>query len=799
MDQSQKPPLVFNVVDYGAVGNGVVDDTAAIRRAAAALQAAGGGTIFFPPLVYNIFQSTTGTLCAFSGLTGVKCLGYGATLQVYLLKVITASEGYLFQFSGCNNITVDGFTTNGPTLDVSQTVVKGYQFVNCSAGCRNISMPNNRVVNAILGFQSEKQLADPDADRTQNIHIGVMDVVNCWYGVTGIYSGDFMRVDCLRTDTIHRSCLIYGASNLDLTIYSKDPIGSSDANLLAEGGVAMTDVRLNYYSSTDTTASLVSPKVKIGFGNQTPSLMRNIFINLNVEYAASGDTGGSALFIVKLTNAGAPDVVDRGHHMQNLVISGTIDGSPSYNDGGLIVMDTLSVWGTGDYFSNIALENLRIEAASGPDAVALTLGNCIDQILVKNVYSNGPLAIRNGATGDLRLPFVATTLLENVQCTNRWAYDGAYLPIDNIRATTTPDTVRAGWTWHSITNTGIGGDMIWQLPAAVVGLEYLFQRTDAYILAVDPNGSEVIRGSGAGVAVSLTNAGDFLHLKCYITGIWEILSAQGIYAPIASPTFTGTLTTGTGAISLRGDVTVAASKTLTVGDGTQNAQININSLGTPNHDRLIAFQSGGLNRWLVRATQDETGADAGSNFFIQAKTDAGGTIDSPVTIIRAAAGAITLARPTTLSALATFSAGLTFGGSTLANYVAATTWTPTLIGSGTAGTPTYAAQLGRYTRIGSMVMASAYISITAKTAIAGDIRVGGLPIAIGASEFCSAAIGAFAGFTFAAGRTQLAAYNGGGVSYLALTVSGSGVAPINVTDADIAAATSIFLTICYEV
>ena len=41
---------VFNVVKYGAVGDGVTKDTAAVDRAVAAVKAAGAGTVYFPPL-----------------------------------------------------------------------------------------------------------------------------------------------------------------------------------------------------------------------------------------------------------------------------------------------------------------------------------------------------------------------------------------------------------------------------------------------------------------------------------------------------------------------------------------------------------------------------------------------------------------------------------------------------------------------------------------------------------------------------------------------------------------------------
>ena len=54
------------------------------------------------------------------------------------------------------------------------------------------------------------------------------------------------------------------------------------------------------------------------------------------------------------------------------------------------------------------------------------------------------------------------------------------------------------------------------------------------------------------------------------------------------------------------------------------------------------------------------------------------------------------------------------------------TWTPTIEGTGTAGTATYAARNGRYTRIGRQVFVEAYISWSGGTG-AGSLIVNGLP------------------------------------------------------------------------
>ena len=48
----------YSVMEYGAVGNGIADDTAAVQAAIDACALAGGGVVYFPPGTYAVTQIT---------------------------------------------------------------------------------------------------------------------------------------------------------------------------------------------------------------------------------------------------------------------------------------------------------------------------------------------------------------------------------------------------------------------------------------------------------------------------------------------------------------------------------------------------------------------------------------------------------------------------------------------------------------------------------------------------------------------------------------------------------------------
>jgi hypothetical protein len=87
-----------------------------------------------------------------------------------------------------------------------------------------------------------------------------------------------------------------------------------------------------------------------------------------------------------------------------------------------------------------------------------------------------------------------------------------------------------------------------------------------------------------------------------------------------------------------------------------NTRLEISAASGVNRD--INGCTAGSRRWILRlgTSTAESGSDAGSDFHLIARTDTDGTIDTPLTIARAASGVVTFNRPITLS---TTSSGLT--------------------------------------------------------------------------------------------------------------------------------------------
>ena len=114
---------------------------------------------------------------------------------------------------------------------------------------------------------------------------------------------------------------------------------------------------------------------------------------------------------------------------------------------------------------------------------------------------------------------------------------------------------------------------------------------------------------------------------------------------------TGVLSTTNATVNLAQSTTSAA---VLVGTGTGSSSSSVHIQGAAGQLRQLTLRSGSEIRWNLYANNDaEGGANAGSTLYLSAYDDDGVAIDNPLSISRAAAGAITFAsdRPVTLGSI----------------------------------------------------------------------------------------------------------------------------------------------------
>ncbi len=130
----------------------------------------------------------------------------------------------------------------------------------------------------------------------------------------------------------------------------------------------------------------------------------------------------------------------------------------------------------------------------------------------------------------------------------------------------------------------------------------------------------------------------------------------------------------------------AVAQTMVVGSGGATSPLVVVN-GAAGTNREFRFQTAGVNRWRFGVENTaESGSDTGSTFIVRALSDAGALIDSPITILRAAGGAITIARPVTITGAATLSSTLAVTGGDITSSRSSNGATLIAIGNTSAGT-----------------------------------------------------------------------------------------------------------------
>jgi hypothetical protein len=168
----QKFQSYVDVKDFGALGNGVQDDTVYIQNALNSVSATNGGRILIPDGVFNItnpLSVKSNTVIEFVGTVKVTAMPIGGFETAFITDSVNPADNVQFinpQIDGNNVVPTSGIMIRYGATNVR---VYGGHIRNCA---------NNSLTPGGRGFNIE---GGPD---TQNLTISGTNVTGCWNGVS---------------------------------------------------------------------------------------------------------------------------------------------------------------------------------------------------------------------------------------------------------------------------------------------------------------------------------------------------------------------------------------------------------------------------------------------------------------------------------------------------------------------------------------------------------------------------------------------------------------------------------------
>lgn len=195
------PPGTFNVMDFGAVGDGIANDRAAIQAAVDAAAQAGGGIVYLPEGVYGIGDS--GLNKTYSGIQladGVTLKGAG--MGVSVLKVL---DGTNISITGVvrtpfntptTHVTMEDFTIDGNRANNPIGKVDGV-FVGTAPG--STLQDSDIVIRRVEVMNASGYGFDP---HEQTVRLTIEDSVAHHNGLDG-FTLDFLIDSVIRNNVAY--------------------------------------------------------------------------------------------------------------------------------------------------------------------------------------------------------------------------------------------------------------------------------------------------------------------------------------------------------------------------------------------------------------------------------------------------------------------------------------------------------------------------------------------------------------------------------------------------------------------
>ena len=315
---------VINVKDFGALGDGTKDDTAAIQAALDAVPST-GGTVFLPAGTYNV----TGILC--HGNKIVVIGGGRATLQA------TVNEIRILSTNGFHDCVFDGLVGIGTGADTGSSSGRGAFHI--AQGSLRCVIQNCKVLNASGTGITD----DGEESKVINNHIDVTGEHGIYLSGSkyGICSGNLIKNAGAITAMVPPICYGIKLDGVSYSTISRNIIVASKSQ-----GLVITGPSFRNVVSGNVVQGTTGEDIYIATGND------NVITDNTID---SSNSGTPAI----LTHGGTRNIISNNYIRKTAVGSGIKweDASSlgwDICEGNIIVADGTFTMSIGIHVSGIA-------------------------------------------------------------------------------------------------------------------------------------------------------------------------------------------------------------------------------------------------------------------------------------------------------------------------------------------------------------------------------------------------------------------------------------------------------------